>query len=469
MTATRHAPPWAAYRPGGPSYDEALAPDGTWRPHVAAALEAARVTDDLAALHRRVGAAAQRAGMTFPIEGGTEAFRVDPVPRVLAAEEWDVIERGVAQRVRALDAFVADVHGPRRALAEGVVPERVVAGAEHHEPEAGRLGPRAGAWIGLAGLDLIRAPDGRFRVLEDNVRTPSGIAYTQAARSLTADALGVAPADLPARPVDDAPELLRAVLAASTPATDPFIIVLTDGPTSSAYFEHRVLAERLGAPLVTSEELTRDGADHLLLRDAPDRPVDAVYRRTDDGSLHAPAHRDLVAALAAGTVGMINAFGTGVADDKLTHAYVEDLIRFHLGEEPVLGSLRTYDLERDADREEALDRLGELVVKPRGGAGGDGVMIGPHAAADALEAARAAIGEDPGAFIAQEFAALSTAPTIVGATLQPRHVDLRPFVFYDGRSARVLAGGLTRVALPEGSMVVNSSQDGGAKDTWVLR
>jgi uncharacterized circularly permuted ATP-grasp superfamily protein len=270
--------------------------------------------------------------------------------------------------------------------------------------------------------------------------------------------------------VTDGPELLGDAVRAAGPSgdDDPFVVVLTDGPTSSAYTEHRVLAEHLGAPLVTSEELTLDG-DRLVLRDGVGRPVDAIYRRTDDSSLHAPAHRDVVAALAAGTVGMTNAFGTGVADDKLTHAYVEDLIRLYLEDEPVLPSLRTFDLQRDADREEALDRLAELVVKPRGGSGGDGVTIGPDADAATLEALRRAITQDPSAYVAQELLVLSTAPTIAGATLEPRHVDLRPFAFLAGDTARVLAGGLTRVALPAGSMVVNSSQDGGAKDTWVLR
>jgi carboxylate-amine ligase len=468
VTATPEAPPWAPYHPEGPAYDEAILPDGTWRPEVARALEAARASDDLAALARRMEAAARRGGLAFPVEDGTEGFRVDPIPRVITAEDWEAVQRGVAQRIRALDAFVADVHGPRRAVAEGVVPERVITTAEHHEPEAGDLRPPGGTWIGLAGLDLVRRPDGRFCVLEDNVRTPSGIAYALAGRALTAAALGMTEADLPARPIGDAPRLLRETVRAASPAADPFVVVLTDGPSSSAYTEHRVLAEHLDAPLMTSDELALDGG-RLVLRDAAGQPIDAVYRRTDDSSLRAPAHRDLIAALRAGTVGVINGFGTGVADDKLTHAYVEDLIRLFLGEEPVLPSLRTFDLQRDDDRAEALDRLAELVVKPRGGSGGHGVTIGPDADAQALDATRAAITEAPGDFVAQELVVLSTAPTIAGGVLAPRHVDLRPFAFLAADAVHVLPGGLTRVALPAGSMVVNSSQDGGAKDTWVLR
>jgi uncharacterized circularly permuted ATP-grasp superfamily protein len=211
---------------------------------------------------------------------------------------------------------------------------------------------------------------------------------------MTAAALGLGQGDVPARSIDGAPGLLRETVRAAAPAGDPFLVVLTDGPTSSAYTEHRVLAEHLGAPLVTSEELALDG-DRLVLRDGSGQPVDGVYRRTDDSSLHAPVHRDVIAAMAAGTVGVTNAFGTGVADDKLTHAYVEDLVRLYLGEEPVLPSLRTFDLQRDADREEVLDRLAELVLKPRGGSGGHGVTIGPDADAAALEAARAAVTEAP--------------------------------------------------------------------------
>jgi carboxylate-amine ligase len=467
VTRAIDAPPWAVpYRPappGGPR-DEALGPDGAWRPHVAEALRDVQARD-LAGLTAAMDDDARRAGLSFPIDGGTETFHVDPVPRVLTGAEWATIERGVAQRAAALNAFVADVHGERRAVREGVIPQRVIDTAEHHEPAAADHPPPSGVWVALAGLDLVQGPDGAFAVLEDNVRTPSGIAYTLAARALVEDVLDLE--QLPARPLDGAIDLLHTTLeAAARPhqGKDITIVVLTDGPLSPAYWEHRVLAVHLDAPLVTHEDLTVDGDGHLLLRDAPQRPVDVVYRRTDSSSVHAPGH----AVLGAADAGVVNAFGTGVADDKLTHAYVEDLVRFYLGEEPALRSVPTFDLADPRQREEALDRLGELVVKPRGGAGGHGVVIGPHAEPDAIDAVRAAIEEDATAFVAQELVLLSTHPTVVDGHLEPRHVDLRPFAFVTPDATRVLPGGLSRVALKEGSMIVNSSQDGGAKDTWVL-
>jgi uncharacterized circularly permuted ATP-grasp superfamily protein len=464
-----NAPPRSPYVPPATCCDEALAADGTWRPHVLAALGDLERAD-LAALSVAALEAADDAGMSFTVDGGTARFVVDPIPRILPAGEWDVLERGVAQRLRALDAFVDDVHGAREVVAEGVVPARVIDGAEHHEPAARALRPPRGVWINVAGLDLVRGPDGGFLVLEDNVRTPSGIAYTMAARALTQMALGLEA--VPARDVHHAPALLGEALAAAAPeGADPedlHIVVLTDGPSSSAYWEHRVLAERLGVPLVTSDDLGLRG-DALVLQDAPGRPINVVYRRTDSSSLHAPAHRLLCTALAAEAVGVVNGFGTGVADDKLTHAYVEDLIRFYLREAPLLPSVRTLDLARPEAREEALDRLDELVVKPRSGSGGHGVVIGLHATAAELDTLRAEVREAPETFIAQDVVHLSTHPTVVDGRLEPRHVDLRPFAFLTpGGRTRVLPGGLTRVALPEGSMVVNSSQDGGAKDTWVL-
>jgi uncharacterized circularly permuted ATP-grasp superfamily protein len=472
VTRPTDVPPWAApYRPepSGPR-DEGLDVDGAWRAHVAEALRGIHARD-LADLSAAMADDTRRAGLHFPIDGGTQTFHVDPVPRVLAADEWATIERGVAQRARALDAFVADVHGERRAVREGVIPARVIDSAEHHEPVARELAPPAGVWVALAGLDLVQARDGEFLVLEDNVRTPSGIAYTLAARALVQNVLGL-DAPVPARSLDGAIALLKATLAAAAPpGRDPEdinLVVLTDGPGSAAYWEHRVLAVRLDAPLVTHEDLALDKDDNLLHRDAPQRPVDVVYRRTDSSTAASAGHALLRAALRAGSAGVVNAFGTGVADDKLTHAYVEDLVRFYLGEEPALRSVPTFDLANPQHYEEALDRLHELVVKPRGGAGGHGVVICPHAEPDDVEAVRAAIVGGPDAFVAQELVPLSTHPTVIDGILAPRHVDLRPFAFVTPHGASVLPGGLSRVALREGSIVVNSSQDGGAKDTWVL-
>jgi uncharacterized circularly permuted ATP-grasp superfamily protein len=400
-------------------------------------------------------------GVTFRSDAG-DRFHVDPVPRVITADEWVVLERGLAQRARALNAFVADVYGERRCVAAGAIPARVIDGAAHHEPELRGVRAPQGVWIGVAGLDLVREPGGSFLVLEDNAMTPSGLAYATAARDAVGAELGDGPVGL-----DGLPELLAGALAAvHPPAEDGGAVVLTDGPGNSAHWEHAWCASALGVPLVAPEDLRSDG---LRLWSGEQR-VTAVYRRTNADRLDTPVGRLLEGPLRAGTLGVLNGFGTGVADDKLSHAYVDTMIRFYLGEEPALGSVRTYDVGEQAVLEEVLDRLPELVIKPRDGHGGHGVMLGPHAEAADIEAMRAQLAAEPERFVAQPLVVLSEHPTVVGGRLENRHVDLRPFVFlHDPGDARVLPGGLTRVALDAGAMVVNSSQNGGAKDTWVLK
>ncbi len=382
---------------------------------------------------------------------GDERFHLDPVPRLISAADWAALEAGLAQRVRALDAWCADVYGDRRIVRDGVVPARVIETTDTLEPEL--QGLRLPLWVGIAGLDVVRAPDGRFLVLEDNLRTPSGMAYAIAARATIEHLL--APADRP-RSLDMLASLLAATVAAVAPGDTPRAAVLTDGPGNSAHWEHGRLAEGLGVSLVTPEELDLAA-------------VNVVYRRTDADRLDTPVGRLLEGPWRAGELGLVNAFGVGVGDDKLAHAYVEDMVRFYLGEEPLIGSVRTYDLGRPDVLEEALDRLDELVVKPRAGYGGDGVVICPHAERDDVERVRGAVQAAPEDFIAQELVTLSCHPTVVDGELVPRHVDLRPFVFLGAEgSASVLPGGLTRVAFDEGSLVVNSSQNGGVKDTWVI-
>jgi len=392
------------------------------------------------------------------------------VPRLLTAEEWADLETGLAQRIRALDAWVADVSGERAAVGAGIVPASVLAGIEFAEDLEG-LPPPPGAWIGIAGLDLVRGADGRFRVLEDNVRTPSGMAYALVAR-------GALAAHLPydGRRRDIAAEVashLRMVIDAGRPEPEApgVAILLTDGPANPAFYEHRELAELAELRLTRLDELVADG-DRLVLTDG--RRVQVVYRRTnsdrlrgDDGA-PTPVGERLERALRAGTISVVNAYGVGVADDKRVYPYVDDLVRFYLGEEPKVRSVPTLDLAAPAARAEALERLGELVVKPRGGYGGDGVVIGKAASAARLREVREAIERRPEAYVAQELVELSTHPTVVDGRLAPRHVDVRPFVFFDGSQSRALPGGLTRVALREGELVVNSSQGGGGKDTWVL-
>jgi uncharacterized circularly permuted ATP-grasp superfamily protein len=450
-------------------WDEAVGADGTVRDAARGAL-AAVGAHDLRALRALVHEETRAAGMTFHTEAGARDFVVDPVPRVLAAAEWERLARGLEQRVRALDAFVADVHGPQRIIADGVMPGRVLGGADHYEPELAGLRPPGRRFIGVAGFDVVRGGDGVLTVLEDNLRTPSGIAYAIAAREAVTARLGDAGEAGP-RSLGDTIPLLRAALHAATPpaapdAADPHMVLLTDGPRNSAYWEHVWLARALDIALVQPDEVCIRG-DRLLLR-ATMRPVDVVYRRTDADRADTPIARLLLPSLAAGTLGVVNAFGTGVGDDKLVHSYVEDMIRFYLGEEALVPSVRTYDLAQPDCLTEALDRFGELVIKPRAGHGGLGVVICPHARRDDVEAARRAVIANPSSWVAQPLVTLSTHPTVIDGRLCPRHVDLRPFVVQTAEGPAVLPAALTRVAFGAGALVVNSSQNGGAKDTWIV-
>jgi uncharacterized circularly permuted ATP-grasp superfamily protein len=413
---------------------------------------------DLAALAESVQA--RMSGVTFR-SGDGAAFHVDPVPRVISAQEWEPLDRGLRQRALALNAFVADVYGERRCVAEGVIPLRVIDGAANQEPALRGLRAPQGVWIGVAGLDLVRDSDGHFRVLEDNAMTPSGFAYAAVARAAVTAELGPGPIQL-----DGLPSLLGGALEAVRPAgEDGAAVVLTDGPSNSAHWEHAWCARALGVPLVEPGDLRSDGT--RLWHDG--EPVAAVYRRTDADRVDTPVGELLTGPLRAGTLGVVNGFGTGVADDKLSHAYVETMIRFYLGEEPLLESVPTYDVADPEVLEEVLDRVAELVVKPRDGHGGHGVVLGPHAERADLQALRRELAEEPERFVAQPVITLSEHPTVIDGELEVRHVDLRPFVFLHGPGdARVLPGGLTRVALDAGALVVNSTQNGGAKDTWVL-
>jgi uncharacterized circularly permuted ATP-grasp superfamily protein len=412
------------------------------------------------------------AGVTFG--GPGQPFKVDPVPRVLTAAEWDPLAAGLCQRVRALDCFVADVYGRQRIVRDGVIPATAVATAEYFEPLMQQAVHEERRFITIAGLDCVRGPDGVFRVLEDNVRTPSGISYTAAARAAVA-AQVEAPDGL--LPLDGAFDALGAALRAAAPAgvDEPVIAILSDGPGNSAFYDHMTIAQRLCVPLVRLVDL-RIKEGHLWARtDDGELRLDVVYRRTDEDRLSHPrggltsVAQLLLKPWCEGKLGLVNAFGTGVADDKLLHAHVEEMIRFYLGEEPLIESVKTYDLCEPGALNRALERLDELVVKPRAGHGGAGVVIGPLAAAHEREVAAEALRAAPGDYVIQEFSPLSVAPTVIDGRLELRHVDLRPFVFYGAGEPAALPGGLTRVALEEGEMIVNSSRDGGAKDTWVVQ
>jgi uncharacterized circularly permuted ATP-grasp superfamily protein len=449
-------------------YDEVYVRPGIPRPHYAALLSEVQRTD-LVELREQVGDWVAVHDVTF----ADEPFAVDPLPRVLTADEWRHLEAGLVQRVRALNAFVRDVHGPRLILEDGVVPPVLMVSADHHEPAMAGLTEHGANPIAVAGLDVVRDADGRFLVLEDNLRTPSGIAYTVAARQASEVLLPTHP---PLRDVECAFDLLADALRIAAPdgVDDPFVVVVSDGPGNSAWYEHRVIAERLGVPLVGVDDLeVHDGALVANVDDDAQR-VDVVYRRTneerlidDDGRMTAIGAA-VLEPLRSGRLGCANAFGAGVADDKLAHAYVERMIAFYLGEEPLVRSVPTFDLADPTAREQVLDRLDEMVVKPRAESGGDGVLVGPHASAQDRDLMIRAVREDPEAFIAQETVWLSRHATVIDGHLEPRHVDLRAFVFVTAGGPVALPGGLTRVALDAGALVVNSSQDGGAKDTWVL-
>jgi carboxylate-amine ligase len=453
-----------SYDPEPGFYDEALLPGGAPRPHYVE-LFRRLVVAGVATVAERVAAAAEATGVAFGGEEDTLPFHVDAVPRVFPGQEWEQLEAGLIQRVRALDAFVADVYGERAIVQAGVVPARVVEGCDHLEPALTEIALPP-VTIAVAGLDVVRGGDGVLRVLEDNVRTPSGITYMLAARESVAGALPDELANLP-RPLEAALDLLRQTLGEAP-------VLLSDGPSNTAWYEHGRIARELRIPLVTLDDLESSRGRLYATVDGRRRPVDVVYRRTDEDRMTDAQGRltavgaALAGPLRTGTLRCVNGFGAGVADDKLIHAYVEGMVRFYLREEPLLPSVHTYDL---ADRDclaEVLDRLDELVIKPRTGHGGHGVVVGPHARVADLRDLAHAIRSDPHDYVAQDTIMLSRHPTVIDGRLEPRHVDLRPFVFLTADGAAAAPGGLTRVALDRGALVVNSSQRGGGKDTWVL-
>jgi uncharacterized circularly permuted ATP-grasp superfamily protein len=459
--------------PQQPCHEERL-PDGTLRPGYVTMLRALEQAD-LGALVAGVAEHLAAAGVTF----GAEPFVVDPVPRLIDAGEWDLLERGLGQRARALNGFLHDAYGERRIVAAGLMAQEVITEAEGYEPDlAGRL-PGGVPPAAIIGFDLVREPHGSFLVLEDNLRTPSGLAYLLAARSALTASL---PAGLPhPRPVDPAVyELLGATLRAAAPASgrdrgEPVVVLVSDGPGNVAAYEHARLADGLGIPLVTPQDLALEGERLTVrLRDGERRQVDVVYRRTDEDRIRdergeiTPVAALLLPAWLSGRIGLINAFGNGVADDKLVHGNVEDFIRFYLGEEPLVRSVPTLTLEPAELGEDPIGRLRELVIKPRHGHGGRGVTIGSQTADEELRRLSDELRSQPGQYIAQPIVPLSRHPTVIDGRLQPRHVDLRPFAFVAGDEVHLSPGALSRVAFDPGEMVVNSSRNGGGKDTWVM-
>ncbi|MFD1213183.1 circularly permuted type 2 ATP-grasp protein [Arthrobacter sp. GCM10027362] len=462
------------------AYDEMFGPGQIPRAeyaHVAAALGAQTLADVTARADSMARTFLDR-GVTFDFAGEERPFPLDIVPRVISAADWDILERGVAQRVRALEAFLQDVYGKMHVIGDGVIPRRLITSSAHFHREVSGFDPAGGVRVHVSGIDVVRDHAGTFRVLEDNVRVPSGVSYVLENRRAMAKGLPEAFAQSSVRPVEEYPRRLLSALRKTAPpgVADPTVVVLTPGVFNSAYFEHTLLAGLMGVELVEGRDLICRGNRVYMRTTAGEQRVDVIYKRIDDDFLDPLQFRSdsvlgcpgIVNAARAGNVTIANALGNGVADDKLVYTYVPDLIRYYLGEEPIVPNVDTFRLEEPAAREEVLDRLDELVVKPVGGSGGKGLVIGPDASKEELEALRASVLADPRGWIAQPVLQLSTVPTLAGGRFGPRHVDLRPFAINDGDDVWVLPGGLTRVALREGSLIVNSSQGGGSKDTWVL-
>jgi uncharacterized circularly permuted ATP-grasp superfamily protein len=477
------------YRPQVPFLDELFDDDGSPRPTAEALVHELRRLgpEGLIEAGRRRDAIFMQQGITFETSvgsgagvGGTKErpFPLDLVPRVISGQEWRDIKRGLAQRIRALNHFVDDVYHAREIVREGLVPWRLVASCSHFARAVHGIRPPGGVYTHVAGCDLVRHSDGTWKVIEDNVRIPSGISYVLENRAAMARLVPELFASYRVRPVEHYPQLLLRALRSVAPSaeSEATVVVWTPGPANPAYFEHAFLARQMGVELVEASDLVvRDDVLYMRTTRGLER-AHAVYRRLDDDFVDPLEFRPdsllgvpgLVRAYRAGSVAIANAFGTGVADDKAIYRFVPDMIRFYLGEEPILENVTTYLLSEPEVLEHVLERLDRLVVKPTGESGGRGVMIGPHADEHEIERMRSVISEHPERWIAQDVVRLSTVPTVgAGGVLEPRHVDLRPFAVF-GERIDIVPGGLTRVALEEGSLIVNSSRGGGSKDTWVL-
>ncbi len=420
-------------------------------------------------------------GITFAVyghEAGTEkVWPFDIVPRIVDAGEWNKIDRGLKQRILALNMFVADVYGEQRILKEGVVPQELLFSAPCYLPQCVGLKPPGGVWCHVVGTDLVRDADGEFYVLEDNLRCPSGVSYVIENREVMKRTFPQIFGGLRIQPVEDYPERLLETLQHVAPSNGhaPKAVVLTPGIYNSAYFEHSFLAQQMGVELVEGSDLVVSDGYVCMRTTTGLQRVDVIYRRIDDTFLDPKVFRadstlgvpGLMEVYRRGRVTLANAPGTGVADDKAVYAYVPRIIRFYLGEEPILNNVPTRICSEPDDLRYVLQHMSELVIKPTNESGGYGILIGPRASAEELRLCADQITANPRNYIAQPVLSLSRVPTIVDDHLEGRHVDLRPYVLY-GKEIFVLPGGLTRVALRKGSLIVNSSQGGGSKDTWVL-
>ncbi|MGD0888210.1 MAG: circularly permuted type 2 ATP-grasp protein [Acidobacteriaceae bacterium] len=465
------------------AYDEMFSAPGVLHPHYQPLLDhfSSLPADEL---HRRKQAADLsflNQGITFTVygreEGTEQIFPYDPIPRIVTASEWATVERGLTQRITALNLFLKDLYNEGRILKDGVVPRELVYSCKHFRRQMVGLQVPRNIYVAVCGTDLIRMQDGQFVVLEDNLRVPSGVSYMLTNRRVMKRIFPQLFRSYNVRPIEQYTQLLLGTLRSLAPEgrPDPNIVLLSPGVFNSAYFEHAYLARQMGIELVEGRDLVTHNNVIYMRTTSGLRRVDVIYRRVDDDFIDPMAFRKdsilgvagLFNAYRAGNVTLANAFGTGIADDKAIYAYVPEIIRFYLGEDPILHNVKTYLLTDPKSRQHVLQNLDKLVVKAVGESGGYGMLIGPQSTAAQREEFARRIESDPRNYIAQPTINFSRAPCLIDDVLEPRHVDLRPYILY-GEKVTIVPGGLTRVALKQGSLVVNSSQGGGSKDTWVL-
>lgn len=473
--------PFSAYDPG-PYYCELTGPGATGAAGEHVRRQIAEIgLDVLRARAEMAESDLMALGITFTVYSDATAIdRILPfdcVPRIIPRLEWDLLERGVQQRVQALNLFLGDIYNDRKIVKDGVVPGPLIFGNANYCQEMIGFPVRFGTYVHICGIDIVRDENGAFCVLEDNARTPSGVSYVVENRHLMLRNFPDLISGIKLRPVDDYGRRLRNAMDEIAPegVVDPQVVLLSPGIYNSAYFEHVFLAREMGVPLVEGADLVVED-DRVWMRTTSGlRPVHTIYRRISDDFLDpavfrpdsALGVRGLIGAWRKGTVSLANAVGTGVADDKAVYAYMPRIIKYYLGEDPILPNVQTHICAEKEGFDYTMAHLHELVIKPVGESGGYGITVGPRASKAELDVARAALVADPANWISQPMIGLSVAPTLTETGLRPRHLDLRPFAV-TGRSTWVLPGGLSRVALKEGSLIVNSSQGGGSKDTWVL-